>query len=99
MSGHKCRARVRYDFMVPVRCLKNGRSKEKLKEFHGGQWLKGRLVEVHGRRYFRSGNFLLNTAHFDRFKFPNGEGPSVAELHDILKSVEIDVHDPYKLLP
>lgn len=99
MSGHKCQARVRYDFMVPVRCLKNGRSKEKLKEFHGGQWLKGRLVEVHGKKLFRSGKFLLNPLRFDRFKFSDGEGPGVDELDSLLKSAGSDVYDPYKLLP
>lgn len=98
MAGKKCRVRVRCGFIVPICRLLKGRYKIKRKEYREGEWLKGDFVEIHGRRMFRTGKFLLSPSHFDRVKFPEGDGMNPEKLDKLLKSDPVpDLYDPHKI--
>jgi hypothetical protein len=98
-SNDKARVRVRDNFMVPVRKLKNGRWKEKKKGYFAGEWLRGRFVKVDGCFMFRTGKFLLSPSHFDQMKFPDGAGMSLEEFKELLNSpAVVDLHDRHNLL-
>jgi hypothetical protein len=61
----------------------------------------GCFVEVGGRHMFRTKDFLLSPAHFDRLKFSAsvGGGMSRDDLDELLNSFfDPDLHDRYNML-
>ncbi len=103
MTEKEFRARVRENFTVPFSTVKRkGRLKERRKAYHAGEWLQGCFVEVGGRHMFRTEDFLLSPAHFDRLKFSasvNG-GMSWDDLDELLNSFfDPDLYEHHHMLP
>ena len=103
MAEDKCRVRVSGDFTVPVHVLKKGKWKETKKKFSAGSRLRGRFVDIHGQKMFRTGKFLLSPLHFDRIKYSGDGGMSLEDFDELMKSMsgspQHDLHDRHDLLP